>query len=118
MFRISDVEPGQHGILRHVRIPSPCDLIEPLQVLVVGKQFVYPLRRFATGYVITVAIFFNSHTPLHGRDEAFDVPLKWVLLPAVEIQQHFAAVFELELERAARGVEALPADFAKVGQGH
>lgn len=107
LFEVGSEGPGQDGILRNIVIVPACNLVEPLQVLVVGHLFVDPLHGLARVDVVRERIFLYLDVLLNDGEEGVHVP-------QVEVEQHFLPVFRLYVNRIVGGVESFLIDFPDI----
>lgn len=107
---VGDEGPREDGVLCDVVIIPACDLVEPLQVFVIGHVLVDPQQGLLRTDVITEGISLDLDKSLKHCQEGIGIL-------AIEVKHHLPPVFSLDVDCVMGGVEPLLVDLAHIGEG-
>lgn len=103
--------PRQNWVLRNIVIIPACNLVEPLEILIVGHEFVDPKDWLARVHIVRKGILFDLDVLFHDGQEG-------VHIPEVEMEEHFLAVLGLDVDGVVIGIESLLVDLPDIAQGN
>lgn len=107
---VGDEGPGEDWVLGDIVVVPACDFVEPLEVLVVGDEFVDPQGWLGRSDVVREGVLLDLDVLLDDGQEGIHVP-------QVEVKQHLLPLLRLYVDRIAIRIEPLLIDLPDVTQG-
>lgn len=96
--------------MRDVVVISACDLVKPLEVLVIRHEFIDPMHGFLRVHVIRKRIFFDLDKRLKYAEEGIDIA-------EIKMQHHLLAIQSLDVNSIIGSIEPLLVYFLDIREG-
>lgn len=101
------MNPRKNGILRDIIVIPACNLIEPLQILIIGHKLVNPMHWLLRVYVIGKRVLLDLDKGLKDGKEGVNIA-------EIEVKHHFLAILCLDVDCVVGGIESFFVDLLDV----